>query len=325
MACSRWGFSSRLYASSSSLHQSWLPPLLLLAMNVEELITKFQATKVLVVEPHNKSAALLGKINDKDAIVSLEKSPFDFEVGSIDLSDTLESLKLINQNDIYYWSSANLNQAKQFGAKITVIYPATDAHIRKYSAQKYHYIAETAEMYETKVKPFIETQRGDRIQWVYNILFHGKEAESILFHDKDPEDGFVLLPDMKWDGKLMASLYLVAIVNRKDIGSVRDLNGSHIEFLKRLRSTVKQVTSEKYGIAQDELRVFIHYQPSYYHFHVHVVNILHGGLGQGINVGKAIFLDDVIENLCWAPDYYQKRTLHYVLGENHALWDILHD
>lgn len=294
-------------------------------MQVDELIGKFQAIEVLKVEPHNKSAALLGTIDNQDAIITLEKSPFNFEAGSITLSDTLESFKLINQNDIYYWSSANLNQAKQAGAKITVIYPATKTHIRKYADQKYHYISETAETYEKKVKPFIETQRGDRIQWVYNILFHGKEAESILFHDKDPENGFVLLPDMKWDGELMGSLYLVAIVNRKDIGSVRDLNGSHIEFLERLQSTVKQVTTEKYGIAQDELRVFVHYQPSYYHLHIHVVNIAHAGLGQGINVGKAIFLDDVIDNIRMASDYYQKRTLHYVLGENHALWGILHD
>lgn len=294
-------------------------------MTVEDLIKQFQATKLLKIESQNKSAALLGTINGKDAIVNLEKSTFQFDDGPIELSKTLESLKLINQNDIYYWSTANLNQAVQAGARLTLIYPATATHIRKYSVQKYHYITETVETYETKVKPFIETQRGDRIQWVYNILFHGAEADSVLYHDKNPEDGFVLLPDMKWDRTLMDCLYLVAIVNRKDIGSVRDLNDSHIDFLERIQSTVRKVTSEKFGVQQDELRVFIHYQPSYYHFHVHVVNLAHTGLGQGIAVGKAIFLDDVIENIRMTPDYYQKRTLHYVLGEEHALWKILHD
>ncbi|QFZ29316.1 putative m7 diphosphatase [Clavispora lusitaniae] len=292
-------------------------------MEIQELIDKFQTAQVLKSDSTTKSAILLGKIDGENAIVTLEKSPFNFEEESVHLSATLESFKLINQNDIYYWSTANLNQAKAAGAKITVIYPATETHIRKYSEQKYHLIRESPGVYQSKVKPFIETQRGDRIQWVYNILFHGKEAESVLYHDKDPENGFVLLPDMKWDGENMAALYLVAIVNRMDIASVRDLNSSHVAFLEKLQSTIKKITGEKYGLAEDELRIFIHYQPSYYHFHIHVVNVAHAGLGQGINIGKAILLDDVIENIRLVPDYYQKRTLHYVLGENHGLWSLL--
>lgn len=292
-------------------------------MEIQELIDKFQTAQVLKSDLTTKSAILLGKIDGENAIVTLEKSPFNFEEESVHLSATLESFKLINQNDIYYWSTANLNQAKAAGAKITVIYPATETHIRKYSEQKYHLIRESPGVYQLKVKPFIETQRGDRIQWVYNILFHGKEAESVLYHDKDPENGFVLLPDMKWDGENMAALYLVAIVNRMDIASVRDLNSSHVAFLEKLQSTIKKITGEKYGLAEDELRIFIHYQPSYYHFHIHVVNVAHAGLGQGINIGKAILLDDVIENIRLVPDYYQKRTLHYVLGENHGLWSLL--
>lgn len=292
-------------------------------MEIQELIDKFQTAQVLKSDLTTKSAILLGKIDGENAIVTLEKSPFNFDEESVHLSATLESFKLINQNDIYYWSTANLNQAKAAGAKITVIYPATETHIRKYSEQQYHLIKESPEVYQLKVKPFIETQRGDRIQWVYNILFHGKEAESVLYHDKDPEHGFVLLPDMKWDGENMAALYLVAIVNRMDIASVRDLNSSHVAFLEKLQSTIKKITGEKYGLAEDELRIFIHYQPSYYHFHIHVVNVAHAGLGQGINIGKAILLDDVIENIRLVPDYYQKRTLHYVLGENHGLWSLL--
>ena len=35
------------------------------------------------------------------------------------------------------------------------------------------------------------------IDWVYNILEHRKEAETIIFEDPDPEMGFVLLPDYK--------------------------------------------------------------------------------------------------------------------------------
>lgn len=293
---------------------------------ISELIGQFSATKFLKSDPQTKSFAVLGTIKDENAIVTIEKSAFAFEdPETFDLNKVVQSIKLINNNDIYYWSLANLAQDIDTnpGSKVNVIYPATEAHIRKFSVQKYHYITESPAVYDEKVKPFIETQKGDRIKWVYNILFHGKESETFVHHDKNPQTGFVLLPDMKWDQITLNALYLVVIVNRTDVSSLRDLNGSHVEYLENLRDTVKSITSTKFGVVQDELRLFIHYQPSYYHFHIHVVNIAHPGLGDGINVGKAVLLDDVIENLKFAPDYYQRRTLHYVLGENHPLWEIL--
>ena len=60
-------------------------------------------------------------------------------------------------------------------------------------------------------------------------------------------------------------------------------------------------------------------------FHVHLVRLSHPGLGDGLNAGKAMLLDDVIENLKLVPDYYKKRTLTYVLGENHKLWKGMQD
>ena len=84
---------------------------------------------------------------------------------------------------------------------------------------------------------------------------------------------------------------------------------------------MKEVTVNKYGIKPDQLRVFLHYQPSYYHFHLHIVNVQHPGLGDGIAIGKAILLDDVIDNLKLDGQYYTK-TIGFVLGENHGLWQI---
>lgn len=297
-------------------------------MLIEDLIPQFEAEKILKSDPQTKTFAILGSIKGESAIVTLEKSAFAFEdPSSFELDKVVKSIKLINNNDIYFWSLANLTQNidENPGAKINLIYPATETHVRKYSAQKYHYITETVEIYNDKVKPFIETQKGDRIKWVYNILFRGKESETFIHHDKDPNNGFVLLPDLKWDQITMDALYLVAIINRTDISSVRDINGSHIEFLVKLQETIRTITSSKFPVAKDQLRIFIHYQPSYYHFHIHVVNISHPGLGEGINIGKAILLDDVIENIKITPDYYQKRTLYYTLGENHALWKSLQE
>lgn len=289
---------------------------------MNELIKQFKYVLLLKEDPQTKSIVLLGTINSQDAIISIEKSHFITD--EIVLDETVSDLLQINHNDIYYWSNASLLQdlEKNPGAKLNVIYPATATHIKKYGKQPSHYVVETPEMYERYVIPYIASMKGDRIKWVYNILFEGKEAETVVYHDKDPQDGFVLLPDMKWDTINLASLYLCSIVNRTDISSVRDLNASHLPWLANLNKTLRRVTSEKYAIHPDQLRIFIHYHPSYYHFHVHIVNVKHPGLGDGIAAGKAILLDDVIENIKIMDNYYAKRSLGLVMGENHGLWDI---
>lgn len=71
-------------------------------------------------------------------------------------------------------------------------------------------------------------------QWVYNILNKETEADRIVFEDTCPDSGFILLPDMKWDRKDMDALYLQALVHRRDILSLRDLDLSHLPLLKNI-------------------------------------------------------------------------------------------
>ena len=73
------------------------------------------------------------------------------------------------------------------------------------------------------------------LQWVYNILEKKQEKERIVFEDTDPDIGFILLPDMKWDRKDLNSLYLVAIVNKHGIKSLRDLDEGSLPLLKNVR------------------------------------------------------------------------------------------
>lgn len=298
-------------------------------MTCKELLQQFVAKLTLKVDPQTKTIVLLGTIKGEDAIVSIEKTSFPYSSSDPppNLADLVTDSKLINQNYVYYWSLALLSQNLEDCAagKINLIYPATRKHIQKYMVQQNHMIRETPLMYETKVAPFIETQKGDRIKWVYNIIFEDKEAETFIHNDTDVQNGFVLLPDMKWDQQSLNSLYLVAIVRRTDISSLRDLNGSHIEYLNCLLTKIKDATCENYRVKADELRIFVHYQPSYYHFHIHVVSIAHSGLGGGIMAGKAFLLEDIIDHLQMDPDYYQKKTLTYNLGELHPLWQILNN
>ncbi|KAI5958145.1 hypothetical protein CANMA_004299 [Candida margitis] len=293
--------------------------------DLNALIKQFQFERLLKSDTQAKTIALLGRISNEYAIVIIEKSAFNVETlnSHNNTSHLIERISTINSNDVYSWGTALLYQDLEQlpAAKINLIYPATETHVRKYTSQKLHYIRETPEMYQKYVVPYIGTMKGDRIQWVYNILFHGKESESVIYHDKSDE-GFVLLPDMKWDNVNLENLYLCCIVNRVDLSSVRDLNGSHAEWLRKVQDKIKTVTNETFGIDPDQLKVFVHYHPSYYHFHLHIVNVHHPGLGDGIAVGKAILLDDIIDNLQLAHDYYEKKTIGFVLGENHGLWQI---
>ena len=165
-------------------------------------------------------------------------------------------------------------------------------------------------------------------QWVYNILEHKKEVERIAFEDTDPENGFILLPDLKWNGHTPESLYMLALCHKREIKSLRDLDAKHLPMLRNIRDEGCRAIKEKYGLNENQLRIYIHYQPSFYHLHVHF-NAL-SNEAPGIYCEKSHLLDTVIDNIELMPDYYQKATLSFVSFEGNGLLDkmlpeILHD
>lgn len=297
--------------------------------SISELVERFQFEKVLNSNPQSKSIVLLGKIDDKHAIITAEKTHFSVNSSTNEYSNDYEKLKQTTKNDIYYWGTALLKQDWESNpsAKINVIWPATDIHIKKYSQQTMHLVRETPDVYNRIVKPYIdEMYEQRRLKWVHNILYENAEADRVVYKDlieENKEGGFVVLPDMKWDGINIDSLYLVAIVYRDDIKSIRDLNPSHKNWLITLNNKIKTFVPACYNFAlrPDELNIFVHYQPSYYHFHIHIVNIRHPGLGLGMSAGKAVLLDDIIENLNYlGPQGFMNKTLSYIIGTNHDLW-----
>lgn len=57
---------------------------------------------------------------------------------------------------------------------------------------------------QTSLPVFLEC--ADSVGRVYNILDGLKEVERVVHVDKDPETGFVLVPDLKWDQTSMKAL-----------------------------------------------------------------------------------------------------------------------
>ena len=100
---------------------------------------------------------------------------------------------------------------------------------------------------------------------VEEIISGRSEAEKVLFRSPPEADpfGFLILPDMKWDLTTVASLYLVALTLLPNITNLRDLNRSHLPLLRAIRREATNVAKNRWGLERTELRLFIHYQPSY--------------------------------------------------------------
>lgn len=81
--------------------------------------------------------------------------------------------------------------------------------------------------------PFLKSEQFS-LQWVYNILEHKSETDRIVFEDPDPEIGFILCSDLKWDGRTVESLYLLALPFKRGIMSIRNLTQKDIPLLKNI-------------------------------------------------------------------------------------------
>ena len=64
---------------------------------------------------------------------------------------------------------------------------------------------------------------------------------------------------------------------------------------------------------------YFHYQPTFYHLHVHFVHVDRTTRDTRENVS----LDSVITNLEMIPDYYQRATLTYKVGTQMPLFKLL--
>lgn len=145
------------------------------------------------------------------------------------------------------------------------------------------------------------------------MIFSKSETERVIYEDMSPRDGFILLPDFKWsDPSNLESLYCLAIVHDRSLRSLRDLTGSHLKLLQNVRKASLQVLSSKFGVEPSSVRMYFHYQPTYYHLHVH---FSHVKMIFGTFSGKAVLLDDVIYNLSVNGDHYKNATLSFVVGE----------
>ncbi|KAI9915939.1 hypothetical protein PsorP6_007541 [Peronosclerospora sorghi] len=173
---------------------------------------------------------------------------------------------------------------------VNLIYPATDLHVRKHTDQNFYMVVETKEAYRKITKPYIDSIPPDSIYWFLNLLSLNdcskSETDRIIYEDIHPRNGFVLLHDIKWSDLSQIS------------GTLRSLY-----VLPTNSKPTLEVLHKKFGVNASFTRMYLHYQPTYYHLHVH---FSHVKMTQEHIRAKQCFLK---------TDHYEKATLSYVISE----------
>jgi m7GpppX diphosphatase len=214
-----------------------------------------------------------------------------------------------------------------------LISPATDSQVKRaMPAPAVRLVQETPALYEKVTLPYIRSiVEGGSLSWIQNIVDGTKEKERLLLDTND----YILNIDTKWrshpdphtvprpnwlDHTAVSDLYCLAIVKANDVASLRDLTGDHLPILRSIVRECPAVIHEIYGVSIDQLRIFCHYQPQFYHFHVHFTRLYNE---IGCQVERGHLLTDIIQNLEMDSNYYSKRTISYKLPVTNKLYQLI--
>jgi m7GpppX diphosphatase len=228
-------------------------------------------------------------------------------------------------------------------ASLTMIYPAAPWQIRKYTDVASILLTETGEDYFKFHKPIVDKATADpiKLQWLYDVIDGKKEQDTVVIKHDDPEHGFVVAKDSKWslndynramqwsaertpennDSKLpfalAKSMWLLMLPIRRDVKSIRDLNQDHLPMLKQVKKEVLEYVKKMFGFEQEDIVMYFHYVPTFYHFHIHINHV--SALTETTFVGKCEELDQVIDNISLLGDYYTNCTRRVYVPVNHPL------
>lgn len=239
--------------------------------------TPSNAVCALSKDQSARRISLLGVIDSQQALLVVERAALPSKPNIVSqFLEHIYSITNLGANDIYHWYMANhqtqstmLSPNSPSDLKLNLIYPCTEKHIRKYSAQRIHMVHETSQIYAKYVRPFIDRERSSgRLNWMYNIIEGRSEQEDVILRSHEAsraKEGFLLLPDLNWDRETMDALHLLAIVERRDIASLRDLQKQHVDWLRTMQKKVLQATVSLYGdrgIEEDGLKLYVHCKSS---------------------------------------------------------------
>uniref|UniRef100_A0A6G3MF60 m7GpppX diphosphatase n=1 Tax=Henneguya salminicola TaxID=69463 RepID=A0A6G3MF60_HENSL len=204
-----------------------------LAKELEEINEKYELKEILSLNLKNKSAALLfkEKNGEKNCVMYIEKK-YISESEIKNMVVCIKDTKLTFTNGPFFNFECCFDVPDLYTS--TLIKPATDGMINKYRFSELYLFEETYEEYRKICLPYFLSQIHNN-QWVHNILDGKTEQNRVLFKNDD----FLVAADLKWDMKDMDKIYLLVILTRRDVYSLRQLDSSFLEILKTISLTCK--------------------------------------------------------------------------------------
>jgi len=144
----------------------------------------------------------------------------------------------------------------------------------------------------------------EKDKWIYNIIDGISEQESILYND----DKCIVIPSYIWDSKNIKNLHILCIPKDKSIRTIRSLSSEHIPLLKHMKQCSLEVIKEHYNLNECNLKMFVHYEPSTYHFHIHFGNVGYTKMNSSVEYSHE--LNTILFNLSLDGEYYKKIIMN---------------
>lgn len=196
------------------------------------------------------------------------------------------------------------------GVSLTLICPANDVDVLKYTEQPTYVVRETPAIYRDITLPYVQSLPEKQTAWVHAIL-EGRAENDARVHE---DSHFVVVRDSKWDGKDMQAMYVLALFRDTSVRSVRDLRAKHAAPLRNLRDELLVRVHAAYGIPASKVRAYFHYLPSFWVAHVHFNCVTCPAVGGGMAADRAMLLDDVLERLERDPSHFERCGITYSVG-----------
>jgi m7GpppX diphosphatase len=216
---------------------------------------------------------------------------------------------------------------------VELISPATPHQISRAMPSLGHVlIRETPELYREVVEPYVRSVVDNgSLSWINNVIEGRKERERLLVD----HDDFIINVDTKWRSHppplttpreewrghpSTSDLYCLGITKRRGLSCIRDLRRIHAPMLTAMERAGLDAIRDVYGVPEDQIRVYAHYQPQFYHFHVHFTRLENE---VGCCVERGHLVSDVVQNLMMDDAYYAGRTITYKLPRGTPLLSLI--
>ena len=154
---------------------------------------------------------------------------------------------------------------------------------------------------------FIEKRDIEKDRWIYNIIDGKSEQESILYAD----DKCIVIPTYIWDSTNVDKLHILCLPTDTTLRCIRSLTNQHIALLEHMKKQTIDVIKNVYDLDETKLKIFLHYEPSTYHLHLHFVNV--NSVYLNASVEHSHELNSVLFNLSVCSNYYQLIDLYKII------------